>query len=76
MKYQFKIRFNTEFARTPHLCWRALINDVEHLVSDIYIDHLAVKTATHILPTGEKKWSIYCESDVYRIDEQQALHIS
>lgn len=74
-KYQFKIRFNTEYAKTPDLCWRALINDVEYLVSDISIENVPVKTTAHLLPTGEKKWSIYCESDSYKIDNNNILYI-
>lgn len=75
MKYQFKIRFNTEYTKTPDLCWRALINEVEYLVSDIFIENVPVKTTAHILPTGEKKWSIYCECNTYKIDDKNALHI-
>lgn len=74
-KYIFKIRFNTEYKSTPDLCWRALINDVEYLVSHIQIDNLQVKTISHALISGEKKWSIYCESDNYTIDQSQILHV-
>jgi hypothetical protein len=75
VRYNFKIRFNTEYAKNPDLCWRALINDVEHLVSDVHIENLPVKTTSHVLPTGEKKWSIWCESENYRIDEKKKLFI-
>jgi hypothetical protein len=74
-KYNFKIRFNTEWAKTPDRCWRALINDVEHLVSDVLVQGVPVRTISHVLPTGEKKWSIYCESDSYIIDDAHKLII-
>jgi hypothetical protein len=75
MKYQFKIRFNTEHSSTPDLCWRALINGEEHLVADVNIENLPVSTVSHVLETGERKWSISCESDHYRIDERNILFI-
>lgn len=75
-KYQIKIRFNTEYKKTPELCWRALINDTEYLVSDIIIESIQVKSTSHILPTGERKWSIYCETDEYIIDENKILKIN
>ena len=62
-KNNFKIRFNTEYKKTPALCWRAVINETEYLVADVEISNLTVKTISHLLPTGEQKWSIYCESD-------------
>lgn len=74
-KYNFKIRFNTEWAKSPNLCWRALINDEEHLVSDVLMEGIPVRTIAHVLPTGERKWSIYCESDHYTIDENSRLLI-
>jgi len=75
MKYNFKIRFNTEYQKTPDKCWRALINDVEHLVSDIQIDNIQVKTLSHIIASGEQKWSVYCEANNYEIDNNFKLFI-
>lgn len=75
MKYQFKIRFNTEYKKAPDLCWRCLINDKETLFSDVKIKNLEVKTITHTLPTGEQKWSIFCESDNYEVDENRVITI-
>ncbi len=75
MQYNFKIRFNTEFHKAPGKYWRVLINDVEHLVCDVQIKNLEVKTISHTIPTGEKKWSIYCESDKYMIDDKNKLII-
>lgn len=65
MKHEFKIRFNTEHAKNPGLCWRVLVDDVEYLVADVRIDGVPVRTAEHILPTGEKKWSIFCTADYH-----------
>lgn len=62
MKYQFKIRFNTRYAETKGLFWRVLINDQEEFVADVIIKNKLVKTITHKLPTGEQKWSIFCET--------------
>jgi hypothetical protein len=73
MKYQFKIRFNTHYKETNNLYWRVLINDVEHLFSDIIIRNKEVKTITHYLPSGEQKWSIYCESDNYKIENSTII---
>ncbi|MCX7728559.1 MAG: hypothetical protein N2203_03720 [Bacteroidia bacterium] len=75
MKYHFKIRFNTHYQETNNLYWRVLINDEEHLFSDVLIKNKEVKTITHTLPSGEQKWSIYCESDYYYIDENNKIII-
>lgn len=75
MKYQFKIRFNTNYQNTNGLYWRALINDKEFLVANIIIKNKEVRTISHIISTGEQKWSIYCESDNYFIDENNVLII-
>jgi len=63
MTYQFKIHFNTQYQNTKDLYWRVLINDQEHLFKDVIIKNKEVRTISHALSTGEKKWSIYCESD-------------
>jgi len=34
-----------------------------------------VKTASHVLDTGEQKWSIVCESDTYFLADDGVLHI-
>lgn len=75
MKYQFKIRFNTHYNETKGLYWRVLINDIEHLASEVIIKNKEVKTISHTLPSGEQKWSIYCESDNYFIDENNVIII-
>lgn len=75
MKYQFKIRFNTHYQNTERLYWRVLINEEEFLFSDVIIRNKEVKTISHTLPTGEQKWSIYCESDKYFIDENNRIII-
>lgn len=51
-RHNFKIRFNEEHRKNPELPWLALIDDVEHLVSDVEIDNQPVKTIEHKLPTG------------------------
>ncbi|GAB4447700.1 MAG: hypothetical protein OHK0036_02340 [Bacteroidia bacterium] len=75
MKYQFKIRFNTQYKDTDGLYWRVLINEKEFLVKDVVIKNKLVKTISHTLPTGEQKWSVYCESDNYTIDENNIIII-
>ena len=74
-KYNFKIRFNNEYKKTPDLCWRCLIDNKEYLLKDIIIEGIEVKTTTHFLDSGEQKWSIYCESDTYTITEDNVLII-
>lgn len=71
----FKIRFNHDHKLTPGLCWRCLIDGVENTLKDIVIQNIEVKTITHFLPSGEQKWSIYCESDNYEITEDKVLII-
>lgn len=73
MKYCFKIRFNTAFQKTDHLYWRVLINDEEHLFKDVIIKNKEVRTIQHIIPSGERKWSIYCESDSYKIESNTII---
>lgn len=76
--HQFKIRFNTECKdkNAPHaLCWRAIVNDKEILVSDIQIN-VPVKTISHEIEAGTKKWSIYCEANSYVIDHNNKLIIN
>ena len=75
MKYTFKIRFNTGYQQHANRHWKVLINDEEHLVSEVIIKQKEVRTIRHTLPSGEEKWSIYCESDFYQIDDHQVLII-
>ncbi|GAB4199078.1 MAG: hypothetical protein Fur0023_01040 [Bacteroidia bacterium] len=75
MKYQFKIRFNTQHQTTNHLYWRVIINEEEHLFSNVIIRNKEVKTIKHTLPSGEEKWSIYCESDTYQVDKNNTIII-
>lgn len=76
MKYQFKIRFNTHYKENNGLYWRVLINDEEFLFTDVIIRNKEVRTISHALPTtGEQKWSIYCESDSYFIDDNNRIII-
>lgn len=75
---KFKIRFNTECPNKEEenaLCWRALIDGDEFLVSGIEIN-VPTKTFSHTLENGVKKWSIFCESDNYIIDENKKLIIN
>lgn len=72
---EFKIRFNTNFQNTEGLFWRVLIDDVEFLASDVEILNLKVTTKTHILDSGEKKWSISCISNNYSIDSDKKIII-
>ncbi len=73
MTYQFKIRFNTQYQNTKDLYWRVLINDQEHLFKDVIIKNKEVRTISHTLSTGEKKWSIYCESDHYTVENDTII---
>ncbi len=73
MKYQFKIRFNTQYQNFNNLFWKVLINDHEHLFKDIIIKNKEVRTIHHVIPSGEQKWSIYCESDNYRIENNSLI---
>lgn len=73
MKYQFKIRFNTQYQNSNNLFWKVLINDHEHLFKDIIIKNKEVRTIHHVIPSGEQKWSIYCESDNYRIESNTLI---
>ena len=72
---EFKIRFNTNFQNTEGLFWRVLIDDVEFLASDVEILNVKVTTKTHILDSGEKKWSISCISNNYSIDSDKKIII-
>ena len=72
---EFKIRFNTNFQNTEGLFWRVLIDDVEFLASDVEILNVKVTTKTHILNSGEKKWSISCISNNYSIDSDKKIII-
>ncbi len=75
MKYQFKIRFNTQHKDTNGLYWRVIINEKEYLFADVLIKNKEVKTISHLLASGEQKWSIYCDSDEYSIDEDKKMMI-
>lgn len=75
MKYTFKIRFNTNYRQSESRYWKVLINEEEHLVSEVIIRQKDVRTIRHTLPSGEQKWSIYCESDFYRMDDKEVLII-
>lgn len=72
---EFKIRFNTNFQNTEGLFWRVLIDDVEFLASDVEILNVKVTTKTHILDSGEKKWSISCISNNYSINSDKKIII-
>lgn len=73
MKHQFKIRFNTQYQNSNNLFWKVLINDHEHLFKDVIIKNKEVRTIHHVIPSGEQKWSIYCESDNYRIENNNLI---
>lgn len=73
MKYHFKIRFNTEYQKYNNLFWKVLINDKEHLFKDVIIRNKEVRTIQHIIPSGERKWSIYCESNTYKIENNTII---
>lgn len=75
MKYQFKIRFNTKYEQTDGLYWRVLINEQEHLFAEVIIRNKEVRTISHVLPGGERKWSMYCESDDFQIQDNSTLII-
>ncbi len=76
-KHRFKIRFNTEHAKTDGLYWRVLIDESDEiLVSHISSERIGFETISHILPNGDQKWSITCESNNYCIDKDNKLHIT
>jgi uncharacterized membrane protein len=61
MKNRVKLRYNTE-AGDSNLKWRVVINDVEHLASQVEI--LVPMTTTRDFINGIAKWHVSCNPDV------------
>jgi hypothetical protein len=55
-----KIRYNTNATSDEDLHWRIIIDDVEHLASNIIINCISYTTKDIIEGVGEK-WHITCE---------------
>lgn len=75
MSKEFKIRFNTGFKETPGLFWKVIIDGREMLASDVVIENVRTFTTSHMLPSGEQKWSIACIASDYRMDGENRLFI-
>ncbi len=62
---QIKIRYNTEKDKTDQNlpAWRVLINDVEHLATEVEVK-VSSKTTQGVLPSGAIKWHTSCVGKV------------
>ncbi|MBK9478480.1 MAG: hypothetical protein IPP56_01140 [Bacteroidetes bacterium] len=61
-KYSIKLRYNTE-CKDNRLYWRVLINGVEHLAENVFIQIPVSTTADFLEDKGVTKHHISCEAN-------------
>lgn len=70
-----KIRYNNE-CKDGKNYWRAIINGIEHHVSEININIPSKTTKDYLINKQEYKWHITVESENYEINEEGVLTIN
>ncbi|MGE0528095.1 MAG: hypothetical protein AB7P49_13590 [Bdellovibrionales bacterium] len=65
-KHQIQIRFNTdkEKINASLPAWRVLVDGREHLAESVRVE-VPMWTTEDLLPTGQRKWHLTCEGEVY-----------
>ena len=75
MTKEYKIRFNTGYKDTPGLFWKVIVDGEEFLVADVTVESIKTFTTSHLLPTGERKWSTTCFVNDHLFDKENKMYI-